>query len=96
MSTKLGSLCITIRSVKTVYRVAGCPLFRDSNVLKSMGKLSGHSELSIISWVSAAEGRLLCGIPLYTFTLRELKHEPSPHLVYTCSGYLPCSHAIHN
>ena len=66
-----------------LYRIAECPLFRVSNVLKSMGKLSGHSELSTISWVSAAEGHLLCGIPLYTSTLRELKHEPSPHLVYT-------------
>ena len=88
--------CKYERENGSLYRVAGCPLFRDSNVLKSMGKLSGHSELSIISWVYAAEGHLLCGIPLYTFTLRELKHEPSPHLVYTCSGYLPCSHTIHN
>ena len=37
-----------------------------SNVLKSMAKRSGHSEMSVISWVSAVEGCPLSGVPLYT------------------------------
>ena len=36
------------------------------NVLKSMEIQSGHSELSVISQVSAAEGCPLSGVPLYT------------------------------
>ena len=47
-----------------LYGVAGYPLFRVSNVLKSMEKQSGLSELSVISWVSAVEGCPLSGVPL--------------------------------
>ena len=36
-----------------------------SDVLKSMEKRSGLSELSVISWVSAIEGCPLSGAPLY-------------------------------
>ena len=34
--------------------------------LKSMEKWSAHSELSVISWVSAVEGCPLSGAPLYS------------------------------
>ena len=47
MSVQLGmDYCL-------LYGVAGCPLFRVSNVLTSMEKQLGLSELSVISWVSA-------------------------------------------
>ncbi len=36
------------------------------DVLKSMEKRLGLSELSVISWVSAVEGRPLSGVPLYS------------------------------
>ena len=35
-----------------------------SDVLRSMEKQSGLSELSVISWVSAVEGSPLSGVPL--------------------------------
>ena len=35
------------------------------NVLKSMEIRSGHSEMSVITQVSAVEGRPLSGVPLY-------------------------------
>ena len=38
------------------------------NVLKSMEIQSGHSEMSIISQVSAVEGCPLSRVPLYTCT----------------------------
>ena len=37
---------------------------RGLNILKSMEIQSGHSELSVISQVSAIEGCLLSGVPL--------------------------------
>ena len=37
----------------------------DLNILKSMEVQSGHSELSVISQVSAVEGCPLSGVPLY-------------------------------
>ena len=48
-----------------LYRIAGCPLLRGLNVLKSMEIQSGHLKLSVISQVSAVEGCLLSGVPLY-------------------------------
>ena len=50
-----------------LYRIAECPLLRGLNILKSMKKQSGHSELSAISQVSAVEGCPLSGVPLYTY-----------------------------
>ena len=48
-----------------LYRIVGCPLLRGLNILKSMEIQSGHSELSVISQVSAVEGCPLSGVPLY-------------------------------
>ena len=36
-----------------------------ANVLKCMEKRLGHSEVSVILWVSAVEGCPLSGVPLY-------------------------------
>ena len=48
-----------------LYGIAGCPLLRGLNILKSMEIQSGHSDLSVISQVSAVEGCPLSGVPLY-------------------------------
>ena len=48
-----------------LYGIVGCPLLRGLNILKSTEIQSGHSELSIMSQVSAVEGCPLSGIPLY-------------------------------
>ena len=40
---------------------------RGLNILKSMEIQSGHSELSVISQVSAVEGCPLSRVPLYVF-----------------------------
>ena len=42
--------------------------------MKSMGIQSGHSELSVISQVSAVEGCLLSGVPLYCILLWLVTH----------------------
>ena len=47
-----------------LYGIAGCPLLRGLNILKSMEIQSGYSELSVISQVSAVEGCPLSGVPL--------------------------------
>ena len=58
MSTKLGVLFVYNWEHEKcpLYRVAGCLLPRVSNILKSIEKQSGLSELSVILWVSAVEG----------------------------------------
>ena len=47
-----------------LYGIAECPLLRGLNILKSMEIQSGHSELSVMSQVSAVEGCPLSGVPL--------------------------------
>ena len=69
MSTKLRLSCIVCVQLgaQKVDGVAKCPLFRgfqNSDVLKSMEKQTGLSELPVISWESAAEGYLFSGVSL--------------------------------
>ena len=48
-----------------LYGIAGCLLLRGFEYIEtSMEIQSGHSELSVISQVSACEGCLLSGVPL--------------------------------
>ena len=56
----------SMRSVHYTELVAGCLLPRVSNILKSIEKQSGLSELSVILWVSAVgvEGCPLSRVPL--------------------------------
>ena len=69
MSTKSGSLsiaCVQLgpRKLSVITEaLAGCLLFR---VCLSIEVQSGLSELSVISWVSAFQGCLLSGVPVYT------------------------------
>ena len=46
-----------------LYRVVGCPLFRDCLGIE---RQSGLSELSVIWWVFTVEGCPLTGVPLYS------------------------------
>ena len=49
-----------------LHRIVGCLLLRGFEyIVKSMEIQSGHSELSVISQVSAVEGCPLSGVPLY-------------------------------
>ena len=48
----------------------GCGL----NVLKSMEIRFGHSEMSIISQMSAVEGCLLSGVPLYYYDCHSIQY----------------------
>ena len=56
------SKCLKLLS----YGIAGCPLLKGFEyiILKSMEIQFGHSELSVISQVSAVEGCPLSGFPL--------------------------------
>ena len=54
------------------------------NVLKSVEKRLGFSELSVKSWVSAVEGCSLSGVPLYIQYL-------SAHAQFTFSHHLSLS-----
>ena len=70
----------SVRYPKFPYQYSGV-----SNVLKSMEKGSGLSELSIVLWLSAVEGCLLSGVPLYNISSWELCSINNIQFLSTCS-----------
>ena len=57
--------------------------------MKSMEIQSGHSELSVISQVSAVEGFPLSGVPLYMYIRKQGVPAPGAPMVPTPTLYVP-------